>query len=116
MATTWQYLGNDMAMWWHCTILVHFAAPALLFFFDRRGTTALGGLGFGSSVSTASFMSPAPISLAADIHKQGLNGCQQASATSERTRKMTRTRRWKSKREKEQKEEEEDNDEDEEKE
>jgi len=52
-------------------------------------------LGFGSSVSTASFMSPAPISLAADIHKQGLSGCQQASATSE------------SKRNKKQKEEEE---------
>ena len=95
MATTWQYLGNDMAMWWHCTILVHFAAPAPFFFFDRRGTTAFGGLGFGSSVSTASFMSPAPISLAADIHKQGLSGCQQASATSE------------SKRNKKQKEEEE---------
>ena len=63
-------------MTWHGTILVHFAAPALFFSFDRRGTTALGGLGFGSSVSTASFMSPAPISLAADIHKQGLNGCQ----------------------------------------
>ena len=50
--------------------------PFLLFFLERRGTTALGGLGFGNSVSTASFMSPAPISLAADIHKQGLNGCQ----------------------------------------
>ena len=63
-------------MTWHGTILVHFAAPIFVFFLERRGTTALGGLGFGNSVSTASFMSPAPISLAADIHKQGLNGCQ----------------------------------------
>ena len=113
MATTWQYLGNDMGGMAESLCIW---LRLLFFWFERRGTTALGGLGFGSSVSTASFMSPAPISLAADIHKQGANGCQQASATSERTKKMTRTRRWKSKREKTQEEEEEEEDKDEEKE
>ena len=86
---TWQCGGIAQSL---CILL---RLLCFFFFLDRRGTTALGGLGFGSSVSTASFMSPAHISLAADIHKQGLSGCQQASATSE------------SKRNKKQKEEEE---------